>query len=207
MRVCRYTKILFLMLCITPFLGVHEGRCDLSRYVSKYENPTIPLKSLAALSRYDHLIAYFTGFSYFLPRHKVSPDFVRALILAESRGNPRAVSEKNAIGLGQILLPTGRQAAAELARSRTVFHYVQRERLADLTAEDLHDPAVNILLTCYLVAKYNYRFNGKLDLVISAWNAGEHTDSLAFGKYADYEETKNLIGRVNGYYMFFLKKR
>lgn len=207
MQINRYAGIIILCLCCTALLGVQEGRCDLSRYVSKYENPAVPDKSLHALSQYDHLIAYFTDFSYFLPRHKVSPDFIRALILAESRGNPRAVSRKNAIGLGQILLPTGRKAAGELARSRTVFRYVKRERLANLTSEDLFDPAVNILLTCYLVAKYNYRFNGRLELVISAWNAGEHTDSLAFGRYADYEETKNLIGRVNGYYMYFLRKR
>ena len=196
-----------ILLFFTTLAGADEGRCDLSRYVSKYQHTAIPAGSLSALSQYEHLIAYFTSFSYFLPRHKVSPDFVRALILAESRGNPQAISAKDARGLGQILLPTGRKAARELAQSRTVFHYVKRERLANLTTEDLHDPAVNILLTCYLVAKYNYRFDGRLDLVISAWNAGEYTDSLAAGRYADFEETKNLIGKVNGYYMFFLRNR
>ena len=203
----RCSNVLSIVLLLTALLAADEGRCDLSRYVSKYQHAAIPADSLNALSRYEHLIAYFTSFSYFLPRHKVSPDFVRALILAESRGNPQAISAKDARGLGQILLATGQKAARELAQSRTVFHYVKRERLANLTTEDLHDPAVNILLTCYLVAKYNYRFDGRLDLVISAWNAGEYTDSLVSGRYADFEETKNLIGKVNGYYMYFLKNR
>lgn len=183
------------------------GQGDLGNYLSKYSRQSISHKELIFLSRYDHLIRYFTSFSYFLPRHKVSPDFVRALILAESGGNPLAVSNKNARGLGQLLLPTARQAGQELARSRTVFRHVSRQQLADLKAEDLHDPAVNILLTCYLVAKYNYRFDGRLDLVVSAWNAGEHTSSLEYGRYADYEETKDLIGKVNSYYRYLLRRR
>ncbi len=195
------------LLFLIALAGTVEGRCDLNRYISKYQYAAIPADSLNALSRHEHLISYFTNFSYFLPRHKVSPDFIRALILAESRANPQAISAKNAIGLGQILPETGQKAARELAQSRTVFRYVTRKRLANLTSQDLHDPAVNILLTCYLVAKYNYRFAGRLDLVISAWNAGENTDSLVAGRYADFEETKNLIGKVNGYYMYFLRNR
>lgn len=183
------------------------GWGDLGNYLSKYDRQSISRKELIFLSRYDHLIRYFTSFSYFLPRHKVSPDFVRALILAESGGNTAAISSKNARGLGQLILPTARKAGQELARSRTVFRHVSRQRLADLKAEDLHDPAVNILLTCYLVAKYNYRFDGRLDLVVSAWNAGEHTSSLAYGRYADYEETKDLIGKVNSYYRYLLSRR
>ncbi len=200
---------MFIGLCmfLAALFGAVEGRCDLSRYISKYQHTAIPADSLIALSQHEHLISYFTNFSYFRPHHKVSPDFIRALILAESRANPQAISAKNAIGLGQILPETGQKAARELAQSRTVFRYVTRKRLANLTSQDLHDPAVNILLTCYLVAKYNYRFAGRLDLVISAWNAGENTESLVSGRYADFEETKNLIGKVNGYYMYFLRNR
>jgi len=184
-----------------------QGWADLGEYLAKNRYQPITRRQLSSLSRYDHLITYFTGFSYFLPHHKVSPNFVRALILAESGGNPLAVSNRNARGLGQLLLPTARRAGRELAGSRTVFRHVSRKQLADLKSEDLHDPAVNILLTCYLVAKYNYRFDGRLELVLSAWNAGEHTPSLAYGRHTDYEETKELIGRVNSYYRFLLGNR
>lgn len=198
---------LCLLFSLLLVLAPNPGWGDLGNYLSKYNRQSISRKELIFLSRYDHLIRYFTSFSYFLPRHKVSPDFVRALILAESGGNSDAISSKNARGLGQLILPTARKAGQELARSRTVFRHVSRQRLADLKAEDLHDPAVNILLTCYLVAKYNYRFDGRLDLVVSAWNAGEHTSSLAYGRYADYEETKDLIGKVNSYYRYLLSRR
>lgn len=195
-----------LVLC-TLNSGATESWGGLHTSVRKYKDSIVSPEEMRKLSGFDHLITYFSGFSYFVPRHKVSPDFIRALILAESGANPRAVSSKNALGLGQIMLTTGRQAALELAESTTNFRYVSKNTLLDLQETDLFDPAVNILITCYLVAKYNYKFDGKLDLVVSAWNAGENTRSLKNGRHAPYKETENLIGKVNGYYVYLLKKR
>lgn len=192
------------LLCSFVF-RVTEGRSSLHQSIRRYSNSVVSPEEIRKLSRFDHLIQYFAGISYFVPRHKVSPDFIRALILAESAANPVAVSSKNALGLGQIMLSTGRQAALELADSTTNFHYVSRETLLDLQKTDLFDPAVNILLTCYLVAKYNHKYDGKLDLVVSAWNAGENTSSLKYGHHAPYKETENLIGKINGYYVYLLK--
>lgn len=180
---------------------------ELYNSIIKYENSEIDLKAIERLSKYDNLIRYFATFSYFVPNHKVSPDFVRALILAESSCNPTAVSNKSAYGLGQIILSTGKQAAKELAKSKTDFRYVSKKTLNNLTKTDLFDPAVNILLTYYLIAKYNYKFDGKLHLVVSAWNAGEYTKSLKKGRHAPYEETENLIGKINGYYLYLLRNR
>lgn len=175
--------------------------------VSKYRDSSIHRQNLEKIAQYDHLIRYFANFSYFRPKHTVSPDFVRALILAESGADPKAVSGKNALGLGQILFTTGEQAAQELAESLTSFRYVPKQKLKNLQADDLFDPAVNILLTCYLVAKYNFKFDGRLDLVVSAWNAGEYTESLSRKSHAPYPETEDLIGKVNAYYVYLLKTR
>lgn len=186
---------------------IQTSKANLNTYVRKYQSTSISKESLQRLQHYDHLIDYFTSFNYFRPNYRVSSDFVRALILAESAANARAVSGKNALGLGQIILTTGQQAAQELYASSTHFRYVPKERLRDISRNDLFDPALNILLTCYLIAKYNLMFDGRLELVLSAWNAGENTSSLAVGKYAPYTETKELIGRVNGYYLYLLRKR
>lgn len=180
---------------------------SLSHSVGKYRDSSVHRQDIEKLARYDHLIRYFAGFSYFRPKHKVSPDFVRALILAESGANPTAVSSKKALGLGQILFTTGQQAAKELGGSRTTFRYVSRQQLQNLQEEDLFDPAINILITCYLVAKYNFKFDGRLDLVVSAWNAGEYTESLSRKNHAPYRETEDLIGKVNAYYVYLLKNR
>ncbi len=182
-----------------------QANSSLYDALRKYKNKQVSQQAIQKLAQYDHLIRYFSGFSYFLPKHKVSPDFIRALILAESGADHLAVSNKNALGLSQILYTTGMEAAKELAQSETQFRYVSRENLDNLAAMDLFDPAINILLTCYLIAKYNYKFDGKLDLVVSAWNAGENTESLSEGRHAPYQETENLIGKINAYYIYFRK--
>ena len=196
-----------LLLC---FAGARPGQATaaaapVDHYVRKYRAVRIPADALRRLRRYDHLVEYFCSFAYVQPRHKVNPDFLRALILAESNANPRALSKKGARGLTQLLYPTAKKAAADLAASRVHFRYVSKRTLRHLRPKDLYDPAVNILIACYLVATYNHRFHGRLDLVVAAWNAGEH--SLAGGRVPPYPETRNLIGKVNGYYLSLLRMR
>lgn len=197
----------FLLFSVVLLSTASSGWSNLYRSVSKYKDSSVNRQDIQKLAQYDHLIRYFSNFSYFLPKHKVSPDFVRALILAESGANPTAVSNKNALGLGQILFTTGEQAARELSDSLTYFRYVSKKKLKNLKEDDLFDPAINILLTCYLIAKYNYKFDGRLDLVVSAWNAGEYTESLSRKSHAPYRETEDLIGKVNAYYVYLLQNR
>ena len=204
--------ILRLLLLFFPALFFLESASgastgDLIPHVMRYKDATLSREVMEEIGQYEHLIDYFTGFYYYSSRQKVSPEFVKALILAESGADPDAVSPKDALGLGQILLSTGRAAGRVLAGSRATFRYVSKEKLQNLHREDLFDPATNILLICYLIAKYNYRFDGRLDLVLSAWNAGENTDSLARMEHAPYRETRDLIGKVNGYYLFLLKEK
>lgn len=200
------TRLALFCLCLLPFIP-GTGHGELIHHVNKYADIRLTPERLNRIDRYSGLIDYFCGFSYVQPRHKVSPDFIRALILAESDANPRAVSRKNAIGLGQIIPDTGIAAGLELSRGNVDFHQVSRKRLENLSQEDLYDPAVNILLTCYLIAKYNQRFNGNLALVLSAWNAGENIRELKQGQYAPYRETHELIGKVNGYYRCLLQQK
>lgn len=187
--------------------GMESCQAGLENAVRKHSNTKVNRGQINKLAEFDHLIRYFTGYSYIVPKHKVNADFLRALILAESGADPQAVSSRDALGLAQIIYPTGLQAARELAKSSTTFRYVNHSTLKNLQPEDLFDPAVNILLACYLISRYNHRFKGRLDLVITAWNAGENTDSLSQGRHAPYQETENLIGKVNAYYVYLLRHR
>jgi len=193
------------LIAVLLFAPAEASRAALKHYVKKYKAIQVSAEQEKRLARYDYLIKYFCSFSYFQPRHKVNPDFIRALILAESNGNPKARSNKDARGLTQITYATGKQAATELARKNVHFRYVSKKRLKNLRPADLYNPAVNILLACYLIAKYNYQNKGRLDLVVSAWNAGEY--SITNGKPAQYKETLNHIGKVNGYFVYFLSKK
>ena len=200
----RYLLYLTVFCCLLPSIACAS---QLQQSLNKYAGTTVSQQALQRLAPYNHFINYYSQFSFFRPRHKVSPDFIRALIFAESNANPRAVSNKGARGLGQIIYTTGKQAAKELSRTNYRFYSVSKQRLANLQEDDLFDPAVNILLTCYLIAKYNYKFDGKLELVLSAWNAGENLAILQKGQHAPYPETVDLIGKVNSYYLALLQKR
>lgn len=200
------TSLALFCLCLL-LLAPATGHSELIQQVNRYADINLTPERLHKIDRYRTLINYYCGFAFVQPRHKVSPDFIRALILAESDANPRAVSGKNAIGLGQIIASTGIEAGLELSKGNVDFHNVSRARLKNLSEEDLYDPAVNILLTCYLIAKYNQKFNGQLALVLSAWNAGENIKELKQGQYAPYQETHELIGKVNGYYRCLLQQK
>ncbi len=141
-------------------------------------------------------------------RIEIHPDFTRALILAESNGDPLALSSKKARGLTQIIYTTGKEAAEAITRSQTIdleqLEYVTRNQLEQLNPEDLHDPAINIMLACYLISKYNQEYQGHLDLVVSAWNAG--AGSISNNQPPEYDETLNLIGKINGLFRFYNRK-
>jgi hypothetical protein len=180
---------------------------EIREFVEKYHNTQIDHNNLKRIKQFDHLITYFTGFAYFKPNHIVSPEFVKALIIAESSADPKAKSSKDARGLGQITIGTAKEAALSLIQTGVNFKYIDESQLKDLRPDNLYDPAINILLSCFLIAKYNYKYNGKIELVLTAWNAGENTESLKNNSPASYFETENLIGKVNGYYLYFLNNR
>jgi len=198
-------SILFCTLIVPCVLPAQPARASLNQYVKKYKELQVTAQQQRRIQHYDYLITYFCSFAFFKPRHKVNPDFIRALILAESDCQPKAKSRRNAKGLTQIIFTTGKQAAKELARKNIHFRYVSKEKLRNFKEKDLYDPAVNILLSCYLIAKYNIQHNGRLDLVVSAWNAGEY--SIKDHKPAQYKETLNHIGKVNGYFIYFLRHK
>ena len=198
---------LSLLSCLLFFPSTQGNCTQLKQSLAKYKDTQVSKSALKRLAPFNKYINYYAQLTFFKARHKVSPDFIRALILAESDADPQAMSNKGAMGLGQIIFSTGAQAALELSRSRFRFPNVSRNRLANLQKRDLFDPEVNILLTCYLISKYNYKFNGKLELVLTAWNAGEYQKELQKGRVAPYSETQDLIGKVNSYYIDLLRKR
>lgn len=196
-----------LVLLILSFGTKPSPAVQLQQSLTKYKDTGVSYQTLERLSPYNKLIDYYSQFTFFKKKHKVNPDFIRALIIAESNIDPRAVSSKGAMGLGQIIYTTGKQAAKELSKYNYRFDYIDPQKLLNFKKEDLFDPATNILLTCYLISKYNYKFNGRLELVLSAWNAGEYHKSLKKGRPAPYAETYNLIGKTNAYFIDILKKR
>ncbi len=158
---------------------------------------------LGRLYKFEAYIRYFTSISYGPNDARVSPEYLKALILTESGGHRFAHSSKGARGLTQIMPATGRNVAKKLAAEGYDYLYVDEKDLAHLGADRLYDPAINILIACYLSATYHERFEGRTELVAAAWNAGPGAVTRYGNEPPPYRETQALITRILGYMDFF----
>lgn len=173
-------------------------------YIERHKDEVPPKSTQERLKKYEPLIRYFSKLSFSRQGVSVNANFLRALISAESAADPYAVSDKNAYGLSQITIETGRVAAKELYDTGYDFKFVDESRLRNLQVSDLFEPSINILICAYLMDKYNKDYGSNLMLTISAWNAGPGSIKQYKG-YPPYEETMTLIARVNSYYKYYRK--
>jgi soluble lytic murein transglycosylase len=113
-------------------------------------------------------------------RHGVDFFLVKAIILAESSFNPRAVSKKGARGLMQIM----------------------PQNFAPLNIRDPFDPQQNIMGgTRYFRALYD-RYEGKLALSLSAYNAGP-TIVDRYQRIPPIPETERYVEKVLRFYKHY----
>lgn len=78
---------------------------------------------------------------------------LKAMMLTESNGNPRARSNKGALGLMQMLPSTAVQLGAR-------------------TLQELYDPPTNVLLGSTYMRQLLDEFDGNVPLALAAYNAG-----------------------------------
>jgi soluble lytic murein transglycosylase-like protein len=176
----------------------------LSNDLSKYADIALSIEQLERIASYDRFVRYYCdNLMLYGEENKVDPNFIRALILAESNVQKDAVSADQAYGLTQITPETGSEALNEIEKARNKFEQGEEVKKYSLAGEDLLDPNLNIFIATYLISKYNAKYNGRLDLVVSAWNAGP--GSIKNEMPPDYKETLDIIGKINGYYHLLLK--
>lgn len=124
----------------------------------------------------------------------LDPLLLTALVREESAFNPVIESWANAVGLGQIILPTARRLARSL-------------RIRNFSREMLFDPEVNLKLGAKYLANLLRRFRGATALAIAAYNAGElaverwlrERGGLDLGRFVEaipYEQTRLYTQRV-----------
>ena len=107
-------------------------------------------------------------------RNKLSPALIHAVILAESHYDPRAVSAKGAIGLMQLMPATGKRFGAR----------------------DLFSAEQNIAAGSSYLRWLMAMFDGHLDLVLAAYNAGEQAVINAGCRVPVYPETQAYVKRI-----------
>lgn len=102
----------------------------------------------------------------------LEPTFIAAVIYAESRFRPDAVSSQNAYGLMQLLPET-----AQFVQQRSGIE------------GDYRDPAVNLRLGAWYLTYLEDKYNGHERLMLAAYNSGEgRVDSWTSQQGFDIEE-------------------
>jgi len=121
----------------------------------------------AASFRYDRLIELASQ------THKLSPDLVKAVIHAESRFQPKAVSHRGARGRMQLMPATA----------------------GELGVDDPFDAWQNIEGGTRYLGQLVRRFEGDINLALAAYHAGA-TTVQRYGGVPPYRETRRYVKRV-----------
>jgi soluble lytic murein transglycosylase-like protein len=106
--------------------------------------------------------------------NSLSPDFVRAVIQAESAFNPRARSAKGAMGLMQLMPQTA----------------------SEYRVLDAYDPAENIRAGVAYLKSLMTRFGNDVSLALAAYNAGPGAVEKYGRTVPPYKETRNYVARI-----------
>jgi soluble lytic murein transglycosylase len=119
---------------------------------------------------------YWSDLKRFSARNELDPYLVASLIRQESEFNAAAISNKNAVGLMQLLPKTGRVVARE-------------ERLRNFNTSQLLVPGVNMQLGTRYFKSMVDKF-GSFEYALAAYNAGSDRveDWLSAGKFSDPQE-------------------
>lgn len=103
----------------------------------------------------------------------LDPNLVRAVITAESGGDPNSVSPKGAMGLMQLMPETARGYGVQ----------------------DPFDPEQNIAGGTRMLAEKLKQYDGDLALALAAYNAGSG-NVRKYGGVPPFRETQNYIQRI-----------
>ena len=126
---------------------------------------------------YDELIHHTAR------KYDVSPALVWAIVKTESDFDPYTISEDGAVGLMQLMPATARM----------------------MGVTDRYDPAQNIEGGVKFLSHLLGRFQGRTELAIAAYNAGE----TAVRRYKDqippFKETRRFVVKVNNFKKEYLK--
>jgi len=153
------------------FVDRHAGsRYKLYKKTKRFQKSR-PIKSVPKYTRYESIIKRASL------KHGVEVKLIKSVIEVESGFNPTAVSKAGATGLMQLMPETAKM-------------YGVKNRFS---------PTQNINGGTKYLKHLLKRYNGNLQLVLAAYNAGE--DAVAkYSGIPPYEETENYVEIVTALY-------
>jgi soluble lytic murein transglycosylase-like protein len=113
----------------------------------------------------------------------VNYELLKAVVATESGFDAKAVSHRGAIGLMQLIPDTAVRFGVKAKADATV-------------AEQLTDPRTNIRAGARYLAWLLRRFDGRTELALAAYNAGEGAVDRAGRRIPPYPETRHYVSKV-----------
>ncbi|EON1119602.1 lytic transglycosylase domain-containing protein [Escherichia albertii] len=146
--------------------------------------PHQPVILLRDTHDYDKIIRYYAH------RYAVDPYLVKAVMAAESGFNPDSVSEKGAVGLMQLMPGTAKRLYMQLGYRKNKRQFL--------------DPFLNIQLGTFYLSELRKIYNGNIDLILAAYNAGEGNVKKYNNIVPPFMETRKYIDYVKSKYHHYL---
>lgn len=146
-------------------------------------------------------LAYRNIIVKYSQEYKVDPFLIASIINVESRYDKLALSSKDAKGLMQISPQTGQWASEIL-------------EMENYNEEDLFQPDINIEMGTWYINRLFKEFDGELELVLAAYNAGsgnvnkwltdeEYCKDGVSLKKIPFKETEDYLVRVDHNYKVY----
>lgn len=160
-----------------PDLASRGGTKPSERIMSVYEpyrDAIAKLNPRLSKSQVEEITLSILTYSDY---YKIDPRLVIALIIAESNFNISATSRKGAMGLGQLMPSTAR----------------------GLGVTNPYDPQQNIAACIKVMSGHLSKYDGRLSLALSAYNAGPGAVKK-YGGVPPYRETQNYVAKVTAIY-------
>jgi len=169
---------------------------QLANLAPSWASASSPLESLL------YPTAYLTLVDEEALRYNLDPRLLLALVRQESLFDPVAGSPAGALGLTQVIPPTGRDIAGGL-------------RVSDFQIEYLYRPATSLRFGVYYLSEMLRQFEGDLVVALSAYNGGPGSaarwrgalpsyDPDLYIETIDFSETRRYVQLVLEHYARYL---
>jgi soluble lytic murein transglycosylase-like protein len=120
----------------------------------------------------------------------LDPALVKAVIAVESGFDPRAVSDRGAVGLMQVLPDTGERYGITADARRSI-------------ADKLLDPAMNLRIGTRYLRDLLARYADDVSLALAAYNAGEGRVASHDNTVPPFAETRDYVKLVQQVYALY----
>lgn len=122
---------------------------------------------------------YYRLVENYASQYGLNPNLIYSVIQEESRFRPEAKSRMNALGLMQIIPPTGKV----IAESIGFYPFDQKH---------LYDPDINIGFGSYYLRSLIQQFQGNIPLALAGYNGGPHNITKWLSN-SDWEELDQFV--------------